>query len=107
MKYRIVSITFTLSLFLSMNASAADPSRHSAMPIDPATVDLTEPTLFIVPYTHLDDIWRWNYPTAIQYFLLNTLDENFQSFEHYPNFKFNWTGAARYAQMKEYYPETI
>ncbi|MGB0372442.1 MAG: alpha-mannosidase [Opitutales bacterium] len=72
---------------------------------DPASIDLTEPTLFVVPYTHLDDIWRWDYPTAIEYFLPRTLDENFDAFEEYPNFKFNWTGAARYEQMKEYYPE--
>src|SRR6056300_400291 len=83
-------------ILTSMLASGAS-SKPGYDPIDPASLDLNEPTLFVVPYTHLDDIWRWDYPTAIQYFLLNTLEENFESFDKYPNFKFNWTGAARYA----------
>ncbi|MFC1762159.1 alpha-mannosidase [Planctomycetota bacterium] len=69
------------------------------------SLDLTQPTLFLVPYSHLDDIWRWSYPVTIRDFLKNTLDENFASFEKYPHFRFNWTGASRYAMMKEYYPE--
>ena len=67
-------------------------------PVDPSSIDLTKPTLFIVPYTHLDDIWRWNYPTTIKYFLKNTLDDNFEAFETYPNYVFNWTGADRFGK---------
>ncbi len=73
--------------------------------IDPASIDLTQPTLFIMPYTHLDDIWRWSYPQTIRDFLKNTLDDNFAAFEKYPHFVFNWSGASRYAMMREYYPE--
>ncbi len=87
------------------SGAAGSSAKLTAKPLDPASMDLTQPTLFVVPYTHLDDIWRWDYPDAVQYFLRNTLDENFASFEKYPHFKFNWTGAARYEQMKEYYPE--
>ena len=68
--------------------------------IDPASVDLSKPTLFIAPYSHLDDIWRWSYPQVIRDFLKNTLDENFSAFEKYPNFVFNWSGASRYAMMR-------
>jgi alpha-mannosidase len=78
-------------------------SRSSA--IDPASIDLTRPTLFIVPYTHLDDFWRWSYPQTIRDFLKNTLDDNFEAFEAYPNYVFNWSGASRYQMMREYYPE--
>jgi alpha-mannosidase len=74
-------------------------------PIDPASIDLTQPTLFIVPYSHLDDMWRWSYPQTIRDFLKRTLDENFEAFEEYPNYVFNWSGASRYQMMREYYPE--
>ena len=37
--------------------------------IDPTSIDLTQPTLFVVPYTHLDDFWRWSYPQTIRDFL--------------------------------------
>ncbi len=86
-------------------ASTAPAEKPAYTPIDPASIDLTQPTLFIMPYTHLDDIWRWNYPQTIRDFLKNTLDENFAAFEKYPNFIFNWSGASRYAMMEEYYPE--
>jgi alpha-mannosidase len=48
---------------------------------NPKLIDLTQPTLFIVPYTHLDDVWRWSHPQTIRDFLKNTLDENFRAFE--------------------------
>ncbi|MCU0788643.1 MAG: alpha-mannosidase, partial [Verrucomicrobia bacterium] len=72
---------------------------------DPASIDLTQPTLFLVPYTHLDDMWRWSYPQVIRDFLKNTLDENFAAFQEYPHLVFNWSGASRYAMIREYYPE--
>ena len=92
------------ALIVSMDISAS-AAESPSKPLDPTSINLNEPTLFVVPYTHLDDIWRWNYPTTIKYFLVNSVDENAASFEKYPNFKFNWTGAARHAQIKEYYPE--
>ncbi|MCD6288190.1 MAG: alpha-mannosidase [Candidatus Hydrogenedentes bacterium] len=86
-------------------AQQRTPSEFAIEPIDPASIDLTKPTLFVVPYTHLDDMWRWSYPQTIRDFLKNTLDDNFAAFEKYPHFVFNWTGASRYAMMREYYPE--
>ena len=73
--------------------------------IDPKSIDLTQPTLFLVPYTHMDDVWRWSYPQVIRDFLRHTLDDNFAAFEKYPNYVFNWSGASRYQMMREYYPE--
>ncbi|MCU0857594.1 MAG: hypothetical protein MUC65_04220, partial [Pontiellaceae bacterium] len=85
--------------------SSAAAEKPKAAPVDPASLDLTRPTLFITPYSHLDDMWRWAYPQVIRDFLKSTLDDNFEAFEKYPNFVFNWSGASRYAMMKEYYPE--
>lgn len=62
-------------------------------------------TLYLVGYAHLDTQWRWDYRTTIDEYILNTLDDNFELFEKYPEYNFNFTGAARYDMMKEYYPE--
>lgn len=53
------------------SATAQQPAsaKPAVEPIDPASIDLTQPTLFIVPYSHLDDIWRWSYPQTIRDFL--------------------------------------
>ncbi|MBM4104019.1 MAG: alpha-mannosidase [Planctomycetes bacterium] len=109
-KYKQIRIHIMVSILTSMLASLAvanqpDPTKHTIEPVDPASFDLTQPTLFIMPYSHLDDIWRWSYPQTIRDFLKNTLDENFAAFEKYPHFVFNWSGASRYAMMREYYPE--
>jgi alpha-mannosidase len=61
--------------------------------------------LYLIPYSHLDTQWRWEYPTTINLYIKNTLDENLHLFEHYPEYRFNFTGSLRYAMMKEYYPE--
>ncbi|MCP4453626.1 MAG: hypothetical protein GY809_19370 [Planctomycetes bacterium] len=91
-----------LTSAVAAQLTSAKPASQS---IDPASIDLTQPTLFIVPYTHLDDFWRWSYPQTIRDFLKNTLDDNFEAFEAYPNYEFNWSGASRYQMMREYYPE--
>src|SRR5665811_2066950 len=47
--------------------------------------DLTrQPTLYVVPYAHLDTEWRWDYPTTIREYLPATLRDNFALFEKYP-----------------------
>ena len=93
--------------FITMTAGSQEVnlSKHSVRPIDPASINLTQPSLFIVPYTHLDDIWRWSYPQTVRDFIKNTLDDNFKAFQEYPNYVFNWSGASRYQLMHEYYPE--
>ena len=68
--------------------------------------DLTEDkVLYLVGYAHLDTEWRWDYPTTINEYLKNTLDDNFKLFEKYPEYVFNFTGSRRYRLMREYYPE--
>ncbi len=92
---------FSVSISFGQSPKSEKPSTY----IDPKSIDLTQPTLFAIPYSHLDDQWRWSYPQVAREFIKNTLDENFAYFEEYPNFNFNWTGAFRYQMMKEYYPK--
>ncbi|HLK62430.1 MAG TPA: glycoside hydrolase family 38 C-terminal domain-containing protein [Bryobacteraceae bacterium] len=67
--------------------------------------DITrEPTLYVVPYAHLDTQWRWEFPQSISEYLLKTMRVNFDYIEKYPHYVFNWTGANRYRLMKEYFP---
>src|SRR5580700_756931 len=67
--------------------------------------DLTkEPTLYVVPYAHLDTQWRWEFPQVISEYLLKTMRVNFDYIDKYPHYVFNWTGSNRYRLMKEYYP---
>ncbi len=67
--------------------------------------DITrEPTLYVVPYAHLDTQWRWEFPQTIGEYLLKTLRVNFFLMDKYPHYVFNWTGSNRYRLMKEYFP---
>jgi alpha-mannosidase len=67
--------------------------------------DITkEPTLYVVPYAHLDTQWRWEYPQVISEYLLKTMRLNFDYIDKYPHYVFNWTGSNRYRLMKEYFP---
>jgi alpha-mannosidase len=84
-------VLFITSAFHSVVLSAYDISK--------------EKILYTVGYAHLDTQWRWDYTTTINTFLLATLDDNFELFEKYPDYVFNFTGARRYAMMKEYYPD--
>ncbi len=92
---------FSTSIIFGQKHLEGKPETY----LDPASIDLTKPTIFAIPYSHLDDQWRWAYPQVAREFIKNTLDDNFDYFEEYPNFNFNWTGAFRYAMMKEYYPK--
>jgi alpha-mannosidase len=108
--YRLIKtipVVCVLNLIISITAIAqvSSPLKTAVEPIDPASIDITKPTLFAVPYTHLDDFWRWSYPQVIRDFLRNTLDDNFKAFDEYPDYVFNWSGASRYQMIQEYYPE--
>lgn len=71
----------------------------------PTIQDITkQPTLYVVPYAHLDTQWRWDYPQTISEYLLKTLKVNFYYIDKYPHYVINWTGSNRYRLMKEYYP---
>ena len=40
--------------------------------------DITKtPTLYVVPYAHLDTQWRWEFPQTISEYLLKTMRVNF------------------------------
>ena len=87
-----------LAIFVSLIATSASAQVMQAP-------DITkQPTLYVVPYAHLDTQWRWQFPQSISEYLLKTLKVNFYYFDHYPHYVFNWTGANRYRLMKEYYP---
>lgn len=101
----LMACFFIYSLTTSALAQQVDFPTTEIKQINPGSIDLAKPTLFIVPYTHLDDMWRWAYPQTIRDFIKNTMDDNFESFREYPNYMFNWTGASRYQLMQEYYPE--
>ncbi|MDX9748976.1 MAG: glycoside hydrolase family 38 C-terminal domain-containing protein, partial [Paludibacter sp.] len=98
------SFSTTAQPFATKQASS-DISASVTNHIQPINSDITQPTLFLVPYSHLDDVWRWSYPQVIRDFLKRTLDDNFAAFEAYPDYVFNWSGASRYQMIKEYYPE--
>ena len=63
--------------------------------------------LYTIGYAHLDTQWNWDYPTTINEYIKNTMEDNFKLFEKYPDYKFNFTGSRRYNMMKEYYPESF
>jgi alpha-mannosidase len=64
-----------------------------------------DPTLYVVPYAHLDTQWRWEMPQTISEYLLKTMRVNFEYIDKYPHYVFNWTGSNRYRLMKEYFPD--
>ena len=60
--------------------------------------------LYTIGYAHLDTEWNWEYPTTINEYIKNTMEDNFKLLEKYPDYVFNFTGSRRYNMMKEYYP---
>ena len=92
---------FSKKLLLAVFALLATPAFAQTM----TAPDITQqPTLYVVPYAHLDTQWRWEFPQVISEYLLKTLRVNFDYMDKYPHYVFNWTGANRYRLMKEYYP---
>ena len=46
--------------------------------------DITkDPTLYVVPYAHLDTQWRWEFPQTISEYLLKMMRVNFHYIDHY------------------------
>ena len=90
------------NLLLSASVAALAMSARSQSSSAPDLA--TQPTLYVVPYAHLDTQWRWEFPQVISEYLLKTLRVNFYYMDKYPHYVFNWTGANRYRLMKEYYP---
>ncbi len=86
--------------FLTILLTTALPAQTMKAP------DITkDPTLYVVPYAHLDTQWRWEMPQSISEYLLKTMRVNFDYIDKYPHYVFNWTGSNRYRMMKEYFPD--
>ena len=84
----------------------AIPLLNAQSKLKPGDYDITKDRLlYTVGYAHLDTEWNWDYPTTIDELILNTMVENFNLFEKYPDYVFNFTGSRRYKMMKEYYPQ--
>lgn len=67
--------------------------------------DLTkDKTVYTVATAHLDTQWNWDIRTTINNYIPKTLVNNFNLFEKYPDYKFSFEGAFRYALAKEYFP---
>ena len=67
---------------LAMLSGAAAQTARSDGP------DLTrQPTLYVIPYAHLDTQWRWEYPQTIGEYIPSTMHDNFALFEEYPHYK--------------------
>src|SRR5437660_8447953 len=91
-----------LGVPIGVAASLLSAAAHGQTMKSP---DITRvPTLYVVPYAHLDTQWRWEMPQTISEYLLKTMRVNFDYIDRYPHYVFNWTGANRYRLMKEYYP---
>jgi alpha-mannosidase len=100
-----IAITITTAVVSGQSATPVPAPAPSPSPAQAQAPDLaTQPTLYVVGYSHLDTQWRWEYPQVIREFLPRTMRDNFALFEKYPSYIFTFTGANRYRMMKEYYP---
>ncbi|BDI30972.1 hypothetical protein CCAX7_30230 [Capsulimonas corticalis] len=102
---RKYSLAF-LGAALLLGLPGLDPiARAQTASAHPQPNSPQDPTLYVIGYSHLDTEWRWSYPQVIREYLPNTLRQNFDLFEKYPDYIFNWTGSNRYRLMQEYYPD--
>ncbi len=97
-------LRFSKCLLLIAVASVALSAPAQTQTHDAASDITKQPTLYVVPYAHLDTQWRWEFPQTITENLLKTMRVNFYYMDKYPHYIFNWTGSNRYRLMKEYYP---
>jgi alpha-mannosidase len=98
---KMKKIIFQAILFLVL------PVITSSQPLRKQQYDITkEKVLYTIGYAHLDTQWNWDYPTTINQYIKNTMEDNFKLFEKYPDYVFNFTGSRRYNMMREYYPES-
>ena len=88
--------------YLSLGIAAATLSANAQTMTAPDIKQ--DPTLYVVPYAHLDTQWRWDMQQSIAEYLLKTMRVNFDLMDKYPHYVFNWSGANRYRLMKEYFP---
>src|ERR1700733_11116438 len=89
-----IGLTKLLSL-ICLPLALATPNSGRAQTAQPPDITKT-PTLFVVPYAHLDTQWRWEFPQVISEYLLKTMRVNFDYMDKYPHYVFNCTGSTRY-----------
>ena len=53
-------------LIVMFGAVQGQQPQQTQIPPSPPIDLAKEPTLFVVPYAHLDTEWRWDYPTTIR-----------------------------------------
>jgi alpha-mannosidase len=106
MQKSIMKWPLLILVCLAAHCCAWSQTKTSSEPKNGASQkpDLSKPTLYVIPYAHLDTEWRWEYPTTIKEYLPKTMRDNFALFEKYPHYVFNYSGSNRYRMMKEYYP---
>ncbi len=61
--------------------------------------------IYTIATAHLDTVWNWDFEHVINVCLKDTLEQNFNYFNQYPDYRFNFEGAYRYELFEEYYPE--
>jgi alpha-mannosidase len=64
-----------------------------------------EKKIYTIATAHLDTVWNWDFEHVINVCLKETLDQNFNHFSKYPDYRFNFEGSYRYELFEEYYPE--
>lgn len=89
---------------LSLLAVAALFSVAAAGAQSAKTDTVGHPVVYMVADAHLDTQWNWDIQTTIKDYVWNTLNQNLQLLEKYPDYVFNFEGGVKYAWMKEYYP---
>ena len=94
------------SLALAGVAFAAFAIRANAQTMQAPDITKT-PTLYVVPYAHLDTQWRWEFPQTISEYLLKTMRVNFDLIDKYPHYVFNWTGRQPLPADEGIFPERL
>jgi alpha-mannosidase len=89
-----IFILLCFSTFLSISLLAQEPTPDYSK----------QKVIHLVSTAHFDTQWKWTEQTSINNYLLNTLHDNFDLIEKYPDYVFNFEGAVRYMWVKEYYP---
>ncbi len=97
---RVPGALLMVTLVLTTASGVAQEAEHRK---DEALA--AKPTLYTTATAHLDTQWLWTIQTTIDEYLPNTLRENFDRFEKFPDYVFSFEGAFRYMLAKEYYPE--
>src|SRR6202012_6138214 len=91
---RLGGCMFRAAQKLSLLSCLAMAVPFTAVPLAAQTMtapDITQqPTLYVVPYAHLDTQWRWEFPQVISEYLLKTMRVNFYESDKYTTYVFNW-----------------